>query len=368
VLLRPFPWSTLAREDRHARRALSALRQALTPPAPPGAALEALGRLLRATGSVSVDGLSTGPVSPSPGGSVKLHLSAPTDASDRPGWWVVVEADAPLVAAVVARAMGGNAPRVTALREVSPALVGAFAAVAAAALRQAGVVAGVAPVAVAAGVEAESLVARLTVTLGDEVFPVRAVLPASLLGSCAPAFGRADLQSLGDLPLSLPVVACQTYASVGEVAALAPGDAWMLGESWKLGASASKVAGRVWLCAGSAELGVVADLEVSGRIVVRSDGEELGWSAMQDSAAEQDGLVQAVGEVPVVVRVEIGAVSMRAKEWSLLRPGDVVAMGSPVGAAVTLRVGGAAVAEGELVDLDGEIGVRIARRLGGASS
>ena len=47
-----------------------------------------------------------------------------------------------------------------------------------------------------------------------------------------------------------------------------------------------------------------------------------------------------------------------------IAPGDVIGMGSKVGAKVTLRVSGMAVAEGELVDVEGELGVRIRRRLG----
>jgi flagellar motor switch/type III secretory pathway protein FliN len=43
--------------------------------------------------------------------------------------------------------------------------------------------------------------------------------------------------------------------------------------------------------------------------------------------------------------------------------GDVVTLGRRVGEAVTLRVGGAVVARGELVVVDGEVGVRIKHRV-----
>ena len=76
----------------------------------------------------------------------------------------------------------------------------------------------------------------------------------------------------------------------------------------------------------------------------------------------RDALVDAVGEVPVVVRVEIGTAEMRAREWAALGAGDVVALGRKIGDGVTLRVGGVTVARGELVDLDGEVGVRILGR------
>ena len=80
------------------------------------------------------------------------------------------------------------------------------------------------------------------------------------------------------------------------------------------------------------------------------------------SEAEKDALVEAVGEVPVVVRVEIGVAEMRARDWASLAPGDVVSLGKKLGEPVTLRVGGITVARGELVDLDGEVAVRILGR------
>jgi flagellar motor switch/type III secretory pathway protein FliN len=77
---------------------------------------------------------------------------------------------------------------------------------------------------------------------------------------------------------------------------------------------------------------------------------------------KSDALVEAVGEVPVVVRVEIGVAEMRAREWAELGRGDVIALGRKIGEPVTLRVGGVTVARGELVEIEGEIGVRILGR------
>jgi type III secretion protein Q len=66
------------------------------------------------------------------------------------------------------------------------------------------------------------------------------------------------------------------------------------------------------------------------------------------------------------VRVELGAVTMSAREWAALIPGDVVSVGRRIGDLASLRVAGIEVARGELVDIDGELGVRI-RTLGGAT-
>jgi flagellar motor switch/type III secretory pathway protein FliN len=78
---------------------------------------------------------------------------------------------------------------------------------------------------------------------------------------------------------------------------------------------------------------------------------------------EGSALVTAVGDIPVVVRVEIGEALMAAREWAALQRGDVIALGRRIGERVTLRVGGVRVASGELVEIDGDVGVRIVERL-----
>ena len=70
-------------------------------------------------------------------------------------------------------------------------------------------------------------------------------------------------------------------------------------------------------------------------------------------------LNQVVLDAPVVVRVEVGAVTLTAREWAAVRPGDVLETGVGLGEPVVLRVAGKEVARGELVSVDGELGVRI---------
>ncbi len=84
------------------------------------------------------------------------------------------------------------------------------------------------------------------------------------------------------------------------------------------------------------------------------------------SEKERDALVDAVGEVPIVVRVEIGVAEMRARRVGLaLARATSCRSAGRIGEAVTLRVGGVTVARGELVDLDGEVAVRILGRTDG---
>lgn len=72
--------------------------------------------------------------------------------------------------------------------------------------------------------------------------------------------------------------------------------------------------------------------------------------------------LEVLEDAPVVVRVELGTVEMKAREWAELAPGDVIALGRRVGDPAILRVGGVELARGELVQVDGEYGVRIVAR------
>jgi flagellar motor switch/type III secretory pathway protein FliN len=75
--------------------------------------------------------------------------------------------------------------------------------------------------------------------------------------------------------------------------------------------------------------------------------------------SERSSIEEAVLDAPIVVRVEVGAVSMTAAEWARLRAGDVIETGRRLNEPVVLRVAGREVARGELCDIEGELGVRI---------
>lgn len=80
---------------------------------------------------------------------------------------------------------------------------------------------------------------------------------------------------------------------------------------------------------------------------------------------EPNPTLEVIEDAPVVVRVELGALEMKARDWAALAPGDVVTLGRKLGDPAILRVGGVEVARGELVQVDGEYGVRILGRPGG---
>jgi flagellar motor switch/type III secretory pathway protein FliN len=119
------------------------------------------------------------------------------------------------------------------------------------------------------------------------------------------------------------------------------------------------------LVAATGSRGVWVELPPDGRIVLGDATAELPFDAdgpgdtMSDANDVNETLTDAALEAPVVVRVELGVVSLSARRWAELRPGDVLETGQPLGEAVLLRIAGRAVARGELVDVDGTVGVRV---------
>jgi flagellar motor switch/type III secretory pathway protein FliN len=119
------------------------------------------------------------------------------------------------------------------------------------------------------------------------------------------------------------------------------------------------------LVAAAGSRGVWVDLPPDGRIVLRDATAELPFDVagsgdtMSDANDVNETLTDAALDAPVVVRVELGVVSLSARRWAEVRPGDVLETGQAIGEAVLLRIAGRAVARGELVDIDGQVGVRV---------
>ena len=216
------------------------------------------------------------------------------------------------------------------------------------------------------GATVDLLYARATVHLDDRSYAAYALV------SRAPAptthFARPSLAVLGDLPLSVPLVVAVSLATRAELARLTPGTAFVPGEKAWVNAAG---AGRGVLVAASGERGVGVELSPDGRLVLRGETVELSPDSADsgDIMADPDDvnqtLTDAALEAPVVVRVELGAVSMSASDWAKLRTGDVIETGRRVAEPVLLRIAGRVVARGELVDVDGEVGVRVREVFGG---
>jgi len=378
----PFPWRSLETTTRAEVAALRDARRWLAERVRFDALAAALRELLDADVRVLVRRVfpAGSPARPAREGTYGVLLGRADDGAGA----ALLEVEAALAVAVTARVLRRPLPVVGPLHALparSAAIAGGLAAVVAAAARRAhagallrvhSAGAGDAfPKVLPAGAARESVSLALTVLLGDDAFEGCLTIAGANLSAPPPApwTGRA-LSSLGAMPLSLPIIACATLARVADIAALRTGDVWLPG-TWPL-ALATDVAGSpgslrglVLLAAASSPTGVRARLE-GNRLVISGEVDMLcpAEAEMTDLEGES-ALLDAVGDVPVIVRVEVGEARMIAREWAALGRGDVVTLGRRVGERVLLRVGGVPVARGELVSVDGEVGVRIVERLAG---
>lgn len=297
---------------------------------------------------------------------------------------VLIDVEAALAASVVARALRQRAPRVIdGSRPPAPELAGAFAALLHAVLRGAHagqplrvVAAGPAPVLArelaAMHRQGEAIdTVSLSVTIGSEIFDARVSVPRDLLPITAPAnLTTHALEAMGDLPIALPLVIATCAADREMLAALGPGDAFLL-PSFALERAGDRLVGPVSIIAARSQRGLAARLGEDGRLMLGSGPiVSHSWHIDRDldgenMSGEPNTTLQVLEDAPVVVRVELGSIEMSAREWATLAPGDVVTLGRKLGDAAILRVGGVEVARGELVQVDGEYGVRIVGRVGG---
>ncbi len=373
MTVRDFPWASLERFRRADLEALRGLRGLLAGLVEPRSALAALAAQTGARVDVhlrktitNVPDLGTGDVG---------VLVAPADAPET-ARAVLVVVEGLLAATVVARALQQKPPRIVdASAAPAPALTGAFAAVLVRAARRdsgtplrvlaAGSAAAFArDLASAAG---SFVGASFTVVVDDDAFLAHVLVARAHASVGAPrALDRARLGALGNVPIAIPVVAARFALAAAEVAALRVGDVVIVprGGEGEDGWRIANGAGPVALASPRSEEGLRAELqdfESGPRIVLGGDVSSLSWSAAEGDApmTDRDPLAEAVGEVPVVLRVEIGTTELSARQWSELGPGDVLTIGKRVKEPVTIRVSGVEVARGELVDVDGEVGVRI---------
>ena len=176
-------------------------------------------------------------------------------------------------------------------------------------------------------------------------------------------FDTDSLQAMGLVPLRLQVVAAISESSRTELGSLEAGDAWMPGAGWLAHLEGDTLVGDVLLRSPFGMHVLSGQLGADGGIVLRGSEmqaqEQQGTPDPSSSEPRSNSTPQVLADVPVQVSVEVGTVTLRAREWAAVRPGDVLTTGRRIAERVVLRVGGVAVASGELVDVEGELGVRI---------
>jgi len=301
----------------------------------------------------------------------------------------LVELDGALGASIAARGVRQKPPGVhDPAKLVAPAVAGAVAAILSAIARRSP---GVGPLRVIAAGPGAALArdlaasagptttATLAVTIDGEIFGARFTVPdAAEIARPRARLSRDMLVDLGDVRLGLPLVVATTLASPSELRALAPGDALVPNSfTLRLAPGSTALEGPIALVAPRAELGLGGDLARGTDLVLRGSTESHPWDVERSVATKASndtnsggggegagGVVDALDDAPVVVRVELGTLEMKAREWADLGPGDVVTLGRKLGDPAILRVGGVELARGELVQVDGEMAVRILGRTG----
>jgi flagellar motor switch/type III secretory pathway protein FliN len=186
-----------------------------------------------------------------------------------------------------------------------------------------------------------------------------------------------NLASLGGLLVRLPLVVAVSVAAASELHGLRSGDVWLPGQGWlshstESGANVSFARGvlaRAAVSPADAERGVEVGCSDDGQLVLRGNIIALGIDAgdgpagrggdKQTMSGTEETLTSLALDAPIVVRVEVGSVTLTARDWASLRPGDVLETGLRLSEPAVLRVAGREVARGELVSIDGELGVRI---------
>lgn len=328
MIIAPFPFESLPKVTRDEVTAQRRLRDLAAAHAPIAAIERALGELVKAPVRIR-PGRTRGAAA---GVTVALARGEPV---------IVVDVETALAREVVARALahvpgidGGTTPTAT--------LHGAFAAVLHQALRRA----GVGPVRVAAPVAQRALVMRLTVEVAETLFDASVTVPDDVL----PAAARPRAL---EFPVTVPLVASSCLALPSQLRGLAIGDVFV--------PPGLLARGRLALVAPGGERGLAVEMTPDHRLVVGKGALEAhSWEPpMSADENATPATIEVALEAPVVVRVELGSVEMKAREWAALAEGDVISLQRKLGEPAILRIAGAEVARGELVQVDGDYGIRI---------
>ena len=193
-------------------------------------------------------------------------------------------------------------------------------------------------------------------TLGRGPRTMRLWVPRSLLDELPT--GPAPRPPKG-LVLRIAVDAGEAILEAEVMHSLQPGDVLVPDRYWwgagQVRLSARGASRSSWWCR-PGEGGLVIEDEMEGLEGPIAKGRRMS-DEMTDT--QTDAGLDAVGDAPVTLSLELASFELSLEELAALRPGEVVASGVPIGEAVRLRAGGKVVATGELVEVEGEVGVRL---------
>lgn len=288
-----------------------------------------------------------------------------------------VELEPALATLVLGRVLGRRESITATDTPLDPSTRGALAAVLVEAARRAG---ASRPLRARHDAHVATHDARVDVTVTIDGRPYH--VAATVTERERPTSGHRETAAApGELPIRIPLVVASSLAERSELALLGPGDVWLPGRGWlapdepdEAGSTAARVPlerrllTRAALSPADAERGIAVGRSDAGELVLRGDIIALGADTPEitpgragDEAmsATEETLTSMALDAPIVVRVEVGSVTLTARQWGALRPGDVLETGLRLSEPVVLRVAGREVARGELVSIDGELGVRV---------
>lgn len=341
-----YPWGALEPVSREAERLASGARQRVRMSA--RSAGEVLSELLALPSEVVVRGTTLGRA---PALAQVVWLGTGQLA-------LGLLAEPALAAFLAARMLRHAEPLADPRAPLSPPLLGLVAALAVEGARRAGTVLALLEV---PPVGDEALHVDVTLVLDGRPFS----LSAFVAGGLGAPSAEPSLERLGALTLSIPLVIASTAIERAELLGLEPGGALLPGADASIDATGE---GRGILVAPQGERGIAVEVRRDGRLVVREPA-QARLTVERDKARtdEAETLTDVLLDTPIVVRVELGAVSMTAREWAQLGPGDVIETAQRIAEPVLLRVAGREVGRGELVNIDGQVGVRIQKLYQGGS-
>jgi len=351
----PFPWDRLPRVEQgacEARRELfSRALGAVDPTRIAGALAQLLGDDVEVPGAAFVERRQSAASEAPPLDAITLQFPAL-------GLRVTLQAEPELVRACVARLLEQDFELGWADTGIDAPLRGAGAAVVLEVARRAA--RGEAPVLATdsgSALDAWILSGQVTLRLGGKPYRLEVVV-ARVEGQRRVELPRplVGLARLGAVRLALPWVSALSSATLTTLERLELGDVWLPGVPGWVGGEPGSGAGLLAPARSAWGLPVRAQ---GGRTVLGADAARMPEELEASMSQEEAELEQIVGETPLVVRLEVGALEMSAAEWAGLRPGDVIQSGRRIEEPVILRANGHEIARGELVTIDGEIGVRI---------
>lgn len=198
--------------------------------------------------------------------------------------------------------------------------------------------------------------------LGAHVLPLRVYVPEHLRPRTPGP--RAAVRSMSLLPLQLVAYAGSSTVPLTAARSLQHEDILVLDQTGLVHDSGTPARWRGSVIAhlpgsGDHVLCRVAETGLEVEAFTRIKEPSMTTGRISDPHETPAAGTTFAADAPIELQVELARFSLTLAELQRMRPGDVLVTGRRIGERVTVRMGGRALAEGELVDVEGEVGVRV---------